>query len=301
MMKQLAFPLFAILASFIAFYFPAWLSQQKDLIIPALIVIMFCMGLTLTKTDFIRILKQPRLILTGVVLQYTIMPLAAFLLAKSLGLSNELTAGMILLGATAGGTASNVICYLAGGNVALSVTLTAVSTLLSVIATPFLTWLYLSTTIDVPASAMLLSIIKIVILPVISGLLINHFFAAKLKNLTPLLPGVAISAIVFVIAIVVALNHQRIAEVGLLIILAIVLHNLIGLLSGYWLARLLRYDESIARTIAIEVGMQNSGLSVALAMKYFGAAAALPGALFSIWHNVSGSMLAAWWSTQKRL
>jgi BASS family bile acid:Na+ symporter len=298
-MSSLLFPVFAILFSFYAYISPEWLAAQKSLIIPCLIVIMFSMGLSLTKEDFVRALAKPQIILVGMALQYTIMPLAAFLIARSLGLSLELTAGMVLLGATAGGTASNVICYLAKADVALSVTLTAVSTLISVVATPLLTYMYLGQSLDVPVSSMLLSILKIVVAPVLAGVLINQFFYQYTKRLHTVLPWISIAAIVFVIGIIVALNVERLATVGGVIIAAIVLHNLIGLTSGYAIAKKLGYDEKTAKTLAIEVGMQNSGLSVALAIKYFSASAAIPGALFSIWHNLSGAILAAWWNRKK--
>lgn len=295
MMLQLFFPVLAILFSTFTYIFPDWFVQQKSLIVPCLVLIMFSMGLTLTKQDFSRVMRQPKVIFVGMMLQYSIMPLAAYILARTLNLSPELTAGMILLGATAGGTASNVICYLAAGNVALSVSLTAVSTLISVFLTPFLTWLYLGQSIEVPVVSMLLSILKIVLLPISLGIVLNHYFHDKVKRFEEIFPFIAIFTIVFVIGIIVALNKEHIAQVGGLMLVAVLLHNTIGLSAGYGVSRLIGYDERTARTLAIEVGMQNSGLSVALALKYFGIASALPGAIFSIWHNVSGSLVAAWW------
>lgn len=290
------FPLWAILASVLAYFFPVAMVDYKTWIIPLLMMIMFCMGITLTLADFIRAFKRPKIILLTVLLQFIVMPLAAFAISKAFGFSLELTVGMVLVGAVSGGTASNVIVYLAKGDVALSITMTAVSTLLSVAMTPLLTWLYVGQSIPVPAMSMLMSILKIVIAPVVIGIIFNtllHRFIEKAKDMFALF---SIAAIIFIIAIVVALNHDRIATVGLLVVAGIVLHNLFGLTAGYYVAKLFGYEPTVCRTVAIEVGMQNSGLAVALATKYFVPIAALPGALFSIWHNISGSAVAGYWS-----
>lgn len=205
------------------------------------------------------------------------------------------------MGACPGGTASNVVCYLAGGDVALSITMTVCSTLLAIVLTPLLTWLYVGQAVSVPVLKMLVSIFKIVLLPVGVGVLLNTVFTGYVRKIRHLFPMVSVLAIVFIIAIVVAINRRNIAVTGWSVALAVAIHNLAGLSAGYGAARLLGWEERICRTIAIEVGMQNSGLAVALAMKYFSAAAALPGALFSIWHNLSGSMLAACWARRSRL
>jgi BASS family bile acid:Na+ symporter len=207
--------------------------------------------------------------------------------------------GMILVGATSGGTASNVICYLAKGDVALSVSLTLTSTLLAVIATPFLTWLYAGQSIPVDAQAMMLGIAKMVIVPLSLGILLNSLLQPLVRRLSPWLPPASVIAIVWIIAIIVALNQSSVYQLGFVLAAAVVIHNILGLLSGYYMARYLGYDETIARTLAIEVGMQNSGLSVALALKYFTPLAALPGAVFSIWHNLSGALLASLWQRKR--
>lgn len=289
------FPLWALLLSAIAFYFPAPFAELKPGIIPLLAVIMLAMGMTLTVDDFKRVLSTPGIILIGVGLQFLIMPLVAYVVSLGLNLPLALLAGMILVGASSGGTASNVICYLAGGNVALSITLTLCSTLLAIIAMPLLTWLYLGERIPVPVWGMFVTVFKIVIVPVMVGVLINHFAGRMLATVKSLLPVISVIAIVLIIAIIIAVNQQRLGEVSLVIMLAVILHNLIGLVSGYWIPKWLGYDTQTCRTLAIEVGMQNSGLSVALAIKYFSPLAALPGALFSIWHNISGSLLASFW------
>lgn len=224
------------------------------------------------------------------------MPLAALGISKAFGFSTELTVGMVLVGAVSGGTASNVMVYLAKGDVALSITMTAVSTVVSVVMTPFLTWLYVGQTVPVPAMSMLISILKIVIVPVGLGIIVNailHRFIVKIQDVFAVF---SVAAIIFIIAIVVALNHDRIATVGFIVVVGIALHNMLGLTCGYQVAKLLGYDKTVCRTVAIEVGMQNSGLAVALALKYFAPLSALPGALFSIWHNISGSLVAGYWS-----
>ena len=289
------FPVWAILLSMIAYALPDFFIGLKAGIIPLLVIIMFGMGMTLTTEDFKRVLLQPKTIALGVLLQYLLMPLAAWLISLALQLPTELMIGMVLVGSSAGGTASNVICYLARGNVALSITLTLCSTLLAIVAMPALTLLYAGQSIGVPAAAMLLSILKIILLPVLLGVTLNTLFHKRLEPLLPFFPALSSLAIILIIAIIIALNRDNIAGMGISVLAAVMLHNLLGLASAYGIARALRYDETTARTLAIEVGMQNSGLSVALAIKYFSTSAALPGALFSIWHNLSGSILAAWW------
>jgi BASS family bile acid:Na+ symporter len=290
------FPLWALLAALLAFWQPAPLAAAKPLILPLLGLVMFGMGMTLTWQRFAQVLRQPGRIGLGLALQYLVMPLAAWLVALGLGLPPALLTGLVLVGASPGGTASNVVCYLARGDLALSITLTTASTLLAIVATPLLTWLYVGEQVPVPVWSMLLSIFKIVLLPVTLGVLINSLFGHRLKRLQPLFPILSVLAIVLIIAIVVALDRDNLASMGLLIALAVMLHNGIGLAAGYGIGRLVTGDERTARTLAIEVGMQNSGLAVALAVKYFSTTAALPGALFSVWHNLSGSLLAAWWS-----
>jgi bile acid:Na+ symporter, BASS family len=290
------FPLWAVMFSLLAYFFPAHFIAFKSDIVPLLALVMFGMGLGLSLQDFRRALAMPRLILLGLFLQFSIMPLAALFIVQTFGLDPALGTGMILLGACPGGTASNVICYLVRGNVALSITLTALSTLLAVVLTPLITLWLADSSVDVPAGPMLLSILYIVLAPVAAGLLLNHFFQRRLARLQTLFPLLSVIAIVLIIAVIVALNASQLATLGLVMMAAVMLHNAIGLAGGYYASRLLGYAEREARTIAIEVGMQNSGLAVALAFKYFTPAAALPGAIFSVWHNLSGSALVAFWN-----
>jgi BASS family bile acid:Na+ symporter len=290
------FPLWAIALSMFAYYLPAPFIELKPSIIPLLTIIMFSMGLTLSVEDFKRALSMPGLIISGLVLQYSIMPLTALALAVIFHLDPALSIGMVLVGTCPGGTASNVITYLARGNVALSISLTSISTILAIVLTPAITLLIADTSIQVPAGKMLVTILYIVIIPVGLGLALKHFFASRIKALEHYLPLIAVAAIVLIIAIITALNVQQFNQLGLMILLAVALHNAAGLVIGYGSAKLLGYESRECRTLAIEVGMQNSGLAVALAIKHFSAAAALPGAIFSIWHNISGSVLAFFWS-----
>lgn len=289
------FPAWAILFALVAIIQPSLFTGFAGQIKLLLALIMFSMGLTLSKDDFLGVVRAPLPVAVGVVLQFLIMPLAALAVSMLMGLGPELTTGMVLVGATAGGTASNVMTWLAGGHVALSVSMTLVSTLASVVLTPLITWLLVGQTVDVPVWGMLSSIAQLVIAPIAVGVVVHHFLGRKIAHVEPALATLAMAAIVLIIAIVVALNAGRLTTLGPLVALAVIAHNGLGLAGGYWVGRLCGFDQRTARTVAIEVGMQNSGLAVALANQFFTASAALPGALFSVWHNVSGSLLAGYW------
>ena len=286
------FPIWAILFSAIAYYFPENFIPLKPSIIYLLAIIMLGMGITLNIKDFKILLSLKTPILVGLILQFTIMPLSAWLISLELGLSLPLLTGMILVGTCPGGTASNVICYLAKGNVALSLALTSCSTLLAVIATPLLTWLYLGQSVEVPVASMIMTMLKVIVIPVALGVLINHFLSKKLDGVVKIFPSISILSICLIIAIIIANNQSKLQSIALIVIAAVILHNILGLLLGYIISKLLGYDHIISKTLAIEVGMQNSGLAVALASQYFQPISALPGAVFSIWHNLSGSILA---------
>jgi bile acid:Na+ symporter, BASS family len=292
------FPLWAILFSLVAYFYDELFAGFKSAIVPLLAVIMFGMGMTLKWKNFREIFKSPLVILLGFSLQFLVMPAAAYLISVLLNLSPVMMAGVVLVGCSPGGTASNVITYLGKGNVALSITLTLTSTVLAVFLTPFLSYIFLNHVVPVPAGEMFLDILQIVLVPVLVGTAINSFFSAKIEKIRTVFPLISTLAIVVIIAIIVSINKAKIEEMSFIIVAAVMLHNITGLTFGYWIPRLLKYDRTICRTICIEVGMQNSGLSVALAVKFFSAAAALPGAVFSIWHNLSGSVLAAWWRSR---
>lgn len=293
------FPLWALLFSLLAIFFTDQFSQLETMIVPLLALVMFIMGLNLKRDDFARILANPKPVFIGVLLQFLLMPLLAITLASMLQLSSQLTAGMVLVGSCAGGTASNVISYLAKADLALSVSMTVTSTILGVVVTPLLCTFYLSQTIEVDTLGMFTSILQMVLLPVAAGTLVNHFAHQSIARIEAALPTLSIVLILLIIAIVVALNSERILEVGLITLIAVVLHNLGGLAGGFYVSRLLGLDLKQSHTIAIEVGMQNSGLGVALALQFYSATAALPGAVFSVWHNISGSLLASVWGRKR--
>jgi len=289
------FPLWAILFAAFAFQFPYLFTSFKDAIIPLLMMIMFGMGMTLSWDNFKGVFRSPGIIVFGVSLQYLIMPFAAFAVAKIFNLPAGLMAGIILVGCSPGGTASNVMCYLGNADVALSVTLTVVNTFAAVIATPSFSYLFLHQIVPVPFGDMMFSILQIVLVPVLIGTTINSLWGKRLETVRKYFPALSIAAIISIIAIIVALNKASIYDVDLITIVCTILLNLLGYSLGYYIPKLFKYDKRICRTIAIEVGMQNSGLSVALAIKYFSAIAALPGAIFSVWQNISASLLAELW------
>ena len=287
------FPLWAPCAALLGFFFPEQLTPLKQFIVPLLIVVMLGMGLTLKPTDFANITKYKSAIFTGMFLQFSIMPLTALLLSQLFALNTELTIGLVLVGSVSGGVASNVITYLAKGNVALSVSMTTLSTLLSVVMTPLLLTLLVKSSVEVPAQAMLLSLFKIILLPVALGVTLNKVIPHQIVKIKGILAPLSVISILIIIAIIVALNNDKLATVGLVIFFATLLHNVIGLCLGYGACYLLGFDSKTSRTIAIEVGMQNSALATALALKFFTPISALPGAIFSIWLNITGSIFAA--------
>ncbi len=258
-------------------------------------IVMFGMGLTLKLSDFRVVFSHPRDVVIGFVAQFTIMPLLALALSRCFNLSPELTVGVILVGTCPGGTSSNVMTYLAKGDVALSVGMTAVSTVLAPVATPLLTYLYAGQTVDVNLLSMFMSIIQVVILPIALGFAINKFFPRFTANAVGVLPLVSTLAIVAIVGAVVSANASKLLTCGLVVLCVVVLHNILGYTLGYTAGKVLRMSESKCRTVAIEVGMQNSGLATSLATVHFAQypLATIPGAVFSVWHNVSGAMLAS--------
>ncbi|MDV7103554.1 bile acid:sodium symporter family protein [Vibrio sp. TH_r3] len=293
------FPLWAILFSTVAFLQPNLFVGLKSAIVPLLTLIMLAMGLTLRPKDFSNIRKNIGAVTTGIILQFSVMPLVALAIAILLNFDADLTVGLILVGCVAGGTSSNVMCFLAKGDVALSITMTAISTLLGVIFTPLLVEVLAGKAVDIPVTGMIISLIKVVLVPVLIGVVINSLFHQHIAKFNSVFPLISMTAIVVIIAIVVALNAGKLVEVGPMVALAVVLHNSIGLLMGYWIPKKIGFDEKICRTIAFEVGLQNSGLATALAMKFFAPTAAIAGTIFSVWHNISGSVLAGYWAKKE--
>lgn len=261
---------------------------------PLLGLIMFGMGMTLNPKDFRIVFSRPKDVLAGCMAQFTIMPLLAWGLTKVFALPPELALGVILVGCCPGGTASNVITYLAKGDLALSVGMTAMSTLLAPVVTPLLTWLLAGTYVQVNTVGMLLSIFYVVIAPILGGFLIQKFFPKFTRQATAYLPAFSSVMIAVTVAIVVGHNAAKLLTGGLLVILVVMLHNLLGLGLGYGVGRLLRMSYPKRVAVSIEVGMQNSGLASSLATLHFAAfpLATIPGAIFSVWHNISGALMA---------
>ncbi len=257
-------------------------------------IVMFGMGLTLKPQDFRIVFSHPKDVVIGTIAQFTIMPLLAFVLSRAFGLSPELTVGVILVGTCPGGTSSNVMTYLSKGDVALSVGITSVSTVLAPVMTPLLTYIYAGKTVDVNMLSMFLSIIQVVILPIVVGFAINHFFARFAERAADVLPLVSTLAIVAIVGAVVSANAARLVNCGFLVLGIVVLHNILGYVLGYGAGKLMKMDTTKCRAVSIEVGMQNSGLATSLATVHFAQypLATIPGAVFSVWHNVSGAILA---------
>ena len=263
-------------------------------------VAMLGMGMTLKLDDFRLILKKPRDVFIGVLAQFTIMPALAWLIAKALDLPPELAVGVILVGTCPGGTSSNVMTYLARGDVALSVSMTITTTVLAPVVTPLLTLWLAGEWLSVSFSAMMLSIVQVVILPIALGIAINSLFEAFVRRIEKLLPLVSIAAILLILGGVVSVSSEKILSTGLIVLIAVACHNVFGYGVGFILARLCRMEMSKAKAVAIEVGMQNSGLATSLAMRHFNPTTAIPGAIFSVWHNISGAIMANYLASRNR-
>ena len=284
-----------VLVAAIALFLPSsFLWVDTWAINPMLGVIMFGMGLTLSPQDFRIVFSRPKDIIIGCLAQFTIMPLLALGLSWAFALPKELALGVILVGCCPGGTASNVITYLAKGDLALSVGMTATSTLLAPLLTPLLVWLLAGTMVEVDTIGMLLSIVYVVIAPIVVGLIFQRYLPKFTKSTVPYLPAFSSIVIAFVVGIVVSHNADRLLVGGMIVVLVVMLHNLCGLSLGYIIGRLLGLAEPKKRAISIEVGMQNSGLASSLATLHFAAfpLATIPGAIFSVWHNISGALVA---------
>ncbi len=292
------FALWVILFAVLGFVFPDVFKQITPYIVTLLGIIMFGMGLTISPDDFKEVAKRPFEVGIGVVSQFLIMPLLAVLLTAIIPMSPEVAAGVILVGCCPGGTSSNVMTYLSKGDVALSVACTSVTTLLAPIVTPFLVWTFASQYLPVDAMAMFMSIVKVVLLPLALGFLFQKLLPGLVKASVPALPLVSVTGIVLIVAAVVGASKGAIASSGLLIFAVVVLHNGLGYLLGFFAAKAAGLSLAKRKAIAIEVGMQNSGLGAALANAYFSPVAAVPSAIFSVWHNISGALLANYFASR---
>ncbi len=259
-----------------------------------LMIVMFGMGLTMKLSDFAVVFKRPRDVIVGCLAQFIVMPLLAFLLGKIFGLSNELLVGVVLVGTCPGGTSSNVVTFLSKGDTAMSVGMTSINTLLAPLLTPVLTYMYLRTSVSVDVKSMFISIIQVVIIPIGLGLLINKIFGKYTEKIVDILPTVSVAAICLIVAAVVSHNSEKILTTGLIIFMIVILHNLLGYLCGFLIGLLFKMDLGRKKAVAIEIGMQNSGLATTLAGTAFPdmTMATVPGAIFSVWHNISGAILA---------
>lgn len=259
-----------------------------------LMIIMFGMGLTLRLEDFKLIFIRPRDIIIGCIAQFTIMPLLAFLLCKTFNLETGLMIGIILVGTCPGGTSSNVITYLSKGDVALSVSMTSINTFLAPFLTPAITYLILSKNINVNIVAMFISIVNVVIIPIVLGFVINKFFEKFTRKFVEILPLISVTGICMIIAAVVSHNAERILTTGTIVFIVVILHNILGYACGFGLGKIFRIAPAKTKALSIEIGMQNSGLATSLANTAFSsmAMATVPGAIFSVWHNISGAILA---------
>ena len=285
-----------LLISLLALFVPASFSWiHPSAINPLLGVVMFGMGLTLKPIDFKIVFSRPRDVIVGCLAQFTIMPLAAWMLCRLFHLPSDIAIGVVLVGCCPGGTASNVITYLAKGDVALSVGMTGVSTLLAPFLTPFLVYLLAGASIEVNVWGMFASILQVVIVPIVAGFVLNHYFRSYTEKVLPFLPMLSTVTISLIIACIISVNAARIMDCSLLLWGVVMMHNLLGLSLGYSVGTLLGMKKSQSSAVAIEVGMQNSGLATSLAATHFAfyPMAAIPGAIFSVWHNFSGSIAAS--------
>jgi BASS family bile acid:Na+ symporter len=306
-LRKLAFTAWVMTCVLAAFCFPTVFSrwgdfELKTLIVPLIQLIMFGMGATLAISDFTRVVQMPRAVLIGIFLQFLIMPLLGFALAKAFGFEPSVAAGVILIGSCPGGVASNVMTYLSKGNVALSVTMTACSTLIAPIMTPLMMYMLAGTLVDIVFIDWVINIVKIIIVPISLGLIFNSVLRAlnwRGEWIDRCLSMTAMAGICFIIGIIIADSRDKLLMIGIALVAASILHNAAGYLLGYFGARLARLDESSCRTVSIEVGLQNGGMATALAINTLkDPLAALAPAIFGPWMNISGSMLASWWGAR---
>lgn len=288
----LVFPVLIIVGGLVGYLAADDVARAAPAVNPLLGVVMFTMGLTLRPADFALVVRRPLPVVLGVIAQYVIMPLTALLVVTVLGLPPELAAGVILVGCAPGGTASNVVSYLARGDVALSVAMTSISTVLAPLLTPVLTLWLAGRYMPLDGAGMAQTIATIVLLPVIAGLLFRLLLTRVTEVLLPVLPWLSVLAISVIVAIVVSGSADAMLSAGPAVLVAVVVHNVLGMALGYGATAALGMPPAVRRTTGVEVGMQNSGLAAGLATQYMDPLSALPGAVFSVWHNVSGALFA---------
>lgn len=299
--KSYSFTVSVFAAVALAMFFPNTITFIGDykttgLIVPLIQIIMFGMGTAMSITDFKGVLKMPKGVLVGVISQFSIMPIVGVTIALTFGFAPEVAAGIVLIGSSPSGVASNVMTYLAKGNLALSVTLTAVATLMAPVMTPFLMQTFAGQFVPIEFYAMMISIVNMIIIPIAAGLIFNHILRGRAKWIHDIMPIISMAGIVVIIAVITAAGRDSLLIIGILLIIAAILHNGIGYFLGYWFSRLMKMDERDCRTIAIEVGMQNGGMASGIAVEMGRVATmGLAPAVFGPWMNISGSFLANWW------
>ncbi|AZP27671.1 MULTISPECIES: bile acid:sodium symporter family protein [Acinetobacter] len=299
---QKTFALWVIVFAALALWQPEFFVWLKAYIPWILGIIMLGMGMTMTVDDFKGVLQSPKAVLIGVVAQFVVMPGLAYVLCKLFNLPPEIAVGVILVGCCPGGTASNVITYMAKGNVALSVACTSVSTLLAPVLTPAIFYLLASQWLKIDAASMFISISQVVLLPIVIGLILRTWLKRQVESYIQVMPLVSVIAIVAIVAAIIGGSKAAILQSGLLILAVVILHNGLGYLLGFTAARFFKLPYADSKAIAIEVGMQNSGLGVALAAVHFAASpiTGVPSAIFSLWHNISGPALATYWASKHK-
>lgn len=299
---QKTFALWVIVFAALALWQPEFFVWLKAYIPWILGIIMLGMGMTMTVDDFKGVLQSPKAVLIGVVAQFVVMPGLAYVLCKLFNLPPEIAVGVILVGCCPGGTASNVITYMAKGNVALSVACTSVSTLLAPLLTPAIFYLLASQWLNIDAASMFISILQVVLLPIVVGLILRTWLKRQVESYIQVMPLVSVIAIVAIVAAIIGGSKAAILQSGLLILAVVILHNGFGYLLGFTAARFFKLPYADSKAIAVEVGMQNSGLGVALAAVHFAASpiTAVPSAIFSLWHNISGPALATYWASKHK-
>lgn len=299
---QKTFALWVVMFALLALGFPDAFIWLKSYITLMLGIIMFGMGMTMTPMDFKSVIHNPKAVFIGVLAQFIVMPALAYLLCHLFKLPTEIAIGVILVGCCPGGTASNVITYMAKGNTALSVACTSVSTLLAPILTPFIFYLLASQWIEINAASMFISILQVVLVPIFLGLIVRTILKQKVQHYIQVMPVVSVVAIVLIVAAIIGASKAAILQSGILVLAVVTLHNILGYLLGFYAGRLFNLSYVDCKAVAIEVGMQNSGLGIALATVHFAASplTALPSAIFSLWHNISGPALASYWASKSK-
>ena len=294
-----SFPFFIVFFLLISFFQPGFLSELKNYIPIFLGLIMFGMGMTIDFKDIKKIFLNPKWLFTGLFLQFTVMPILAFFLSLSFNLSKELFLGIIILGSCPGGTASNVITYLAKANLPLSISMTLVSTFLSVLLTPFWIYFLAEESIKIDVKKLMFTTFWIIVFPLLDGLLLRRFFKKKIESFLKYFPKLSEFFIALIIGVIFSLNNKLFATISFALLSVIFLHNILGLFIGFFVSSILKFPDDVKKTIAIEVGMQNSGLGMTLSILHFSKLVALPSAIFSLWHNLSAILLVIFWSKKK--